>query len=194
MVGKFSDILERFITVSPVCVMVRATMERILSPHWLDDLFERSARTGRRSDTGKVFEQLLEVHVEGGATLILRRITVRLKNPTRDGDKQLHILTTLPRAVAAAGLIAQLYRRRWTIETAFQQLERDLHSELNTLGYLTHRRRELPSPQAAGNRHLQKATLRGQIQRVLRLSSRFRGLREAEERLASDGAPGAPQW
>lgn len=332
VVGKFSDILERFISRSPVCVMVRATMERILSPRWLDDLFERSARTqytrtllfstvfdlmahvvlrvhpsihaayqaadtievtttalydklnhlepevcaalvresgqevvglidavgGRRapwlpgyrvqvidgnciaatehriaelrplaagalpgktiviydpavdavvdvfpctdghaqerslfaeivkriqkndvdiadrnfctseflrahhaagafviirhhanlplhelgplqacgrSETGKVFEQLVEVYLEGGGTLILRRITVRLKSPARDGDTELHILTTLPRAVADPLLIAQLYRRRWTIETAFQRLERDLHSELNTLGY-----------------------------------------------------------
>ena len=28
-----------------------------------------------------------------------------------------------------------MYRRRWTIETMFQQLEAHLHSEVNTLGY-----------------------------------------------------------
>ena len=32
-------------------------------------------------------------------------------------------------------MIADLYRRRWTIETAFQELEASLNSEVNTLGY-----------------------------------------------------------
>ena len=32
-------------------------------------------------------------------------------------------------------MIADLYRRRWTIETAFQELEATLHGEVNTLGY-----------------------------------------------------------
>ena len=32
-------------------------------------------------------------------------------------------------------MIAELYRRRWTIETAFQELEATLNGEINTLGY-----------------------------------------------------------
>ena len=32
-------------------------------------------------------------------------------------------------------MIADLYRRRWTIETAFQELEATLNGEINTLGY-----------------------------------------------------------
>ena len=28
-----------------------------------------------------------------------------------------------------------MYRNRWKIETAFQKLEKHLHSEINTLGY-----------------------------------------------------------
>jgi IS4 transposase len=31
--------------------------------------------------------------------------------------------------------VAELYRGRWTIETAFQELARDLNSEINALGY-----------------------------------------------------------
>src|SRR5262249_16150699 len=31
--------------------------------------------------------------------------------------------------------VANLYRRRWTIETAFQELEATLNGEINTLGY-----------------------------------------------------------
>jgi hypothetical protein len=32
-------------------------------------------------------------------------------------------------------LVAELYRKRWTLETAFQHLEAYFHSEINTLGY-----------------------------------------------------------
>jgi len=31
--------------------------------------------------------------------------------------------------------VAELYRQRWTLETAFQHLEAYFHSEINTLGY-----------------------------------------------------------
>jgi IS4 transposase len=41
----------------------------------------------------------------------------------------------LPAKAANAQKIADLYRKRWTIETAFQHLEKHLNSEINTLGY-----------------------------------------------------------
>ncbi len=41
----------------------------------------------------------------------------------------------LPKDVADAVTVAELYRERWTIETAFQRLEKDLNSESNTLAY-----------------------------------------------------------
>ena len=41
----------------------------------------------------------------------------------------------MPGKDAGARIIADLYRRRWTIETAFQELEATLQSEINTLGY-----------------------------------------------------------
>jgi hypothetical protein len=41
----------------------------------------------------------------------------------------------LPAKAANAQKIADLYRGRWTIETAFQHLEKHLNSEINTLGY-----------------------------------------------------------
>ena len=41
----------------------------------------------------------------------------------------------MPAKDARAKVIADLYRRRWTIETAFQELEASLNSEVNTLGY-----------------------------------------------------------
>jgi IS4 transposase len=58
---------------------------------------------------------------------------VSLKKTTRDGEKEIFILTNVPKSVASAKLIAELYRKRWSIETMFQELEAHLHSEINTL-------------------------------------------------------------
>ena len=46
----------------------------------------------------------------------------------------IHILTNVPHQVAAPQ-VAELYRKRWTLETAFKHLEAYFHSEINTLGY-----------------------------------------------------------
>ena len=70
-----------------------------------------------------------------GAPLVVRRITVELHPPTRQGETELHILTNLPAADAPAPQISALYADRWTIETAFQHLTVDLACELDTLGY-----------------------------------------------------------
>jgi IS4 transposase len=88
-----------------------------------------------RIETGRVFEQTIRAHTEAGEILILRRVTVVLDKPTRDGDAEIHVLTNLPRRAARARAIADLYRKRWTLETAFQELEATLNSEINTLGY-----------------------------------------------------------
>jgi DDE family transposase len=39
------------------------------------------------------------------------------------------------RAFLSAPQVAELYRKRWTLETAFKHLEAYFHSEINTLGY-----------------------------------------------------------
>ena len=87
-----------------------------------------------KTRTGKVSEQTLRVTDSRGNTRILRRITVELKKPTRDGDWSLHLLTNLPARVAA-GKVAELYARRWTVETMFQELTCTLTCEIKTLGY-----------------------------------------------------------
>lgn len=70
-----------------------------------------------------------------GATLVVRRITVQLHTPTRDGDTELHILTNLAGTEVPAAQISALYADRWTIETAFHHLTVDLACEVDTLGY-----------------------------------------------------------
>jgi hypothetical protein len=88
-----------------------------------------------RCATGAVFEQAVRLTDDDGQALVVRRITVELDQPTRDGDRVIHILTDLPQEVADAQAVADLYRRRWTVETAFQELEAALHGEIETLGY-----------------------------------------------------------
>jgi IS4 transposase len=100
--------------------------------HWE---FVGKRRACGRIDTGKVFEQTIRATNDAGEVLFLRRITVVLDQPTRDGATELHLLTNVPAKDAKAKVIADLYRRRWTIETAFQELEATLDGEINTLGY-----------------------------------------------------------
>jgi IS4 transposase len=87
-------------------------------------------------ETGKVYEQAVRLdNPETGETMIARRITVELAEPTRDGETEIHLLTNLPVADASAKQVARLYAKRWTIERAFQDLTVALVCEINTLGY-----------------------------------------------------------
>lgn len=65
----------------------------------------------------------------------VRRIVVRPDTPTRDGEMELAIVTNLPGSDASAPAIAELYRKRWTLETLFFELTQMLDGELNTMGY-----------------------------------------------------------
>lgn len=87
-----------------------------------------------RVETGVVYEQAMHLLPEEGEPWLVRRVTVELDQPTRDGDTEIHVLSNLPKSVDA-GQVAELYGRRWTIETAFQELEATLAGELQTLCY-----------------------------------------------------------
>jgi Transposase DDE domain len=92
-------------------------------------------RSVGRIETGHVAEQRVQVWDAQGDVHLFRRIRVKLDQATRDGDRELYILTNLPLRKASAKRVARLYRKRWTLETAFQHLEAYFHSEINTLGY-----------------------------------------------------------
>jgi len=49
-----------------------------------------------RSETGRVFEQAVELEAEGGRRLSLRRIELHLDEPTEDGDTCIRLLTNVP--------------------------------------------------------------------------------------------------
>jgi len=84
--------------------------------------------------TGKAFEQSARVFNADGEALVLRRITVELKQPARDGETVVHLLTNLRPDQADALQLAGIYLDRWQIETAFQELTVDLACEVSTLG------------------------------------------------------------
>lgn len=93
----------------------------------------RRRRVGE-TETGVVYEQAMEVSDEDGNIRTYRRITVVLDEPTREGDTEIHLVTNLPKRISAIR-IADLYRNRWQIETAFQEVAENLEGEIQTLGY-----------------------------------------------------------
>lgn len=87
-----------------------------------------------RSETGLIYEQKLLLQHQD-KTLWVRRVTIKLDQPTENGQTEIHLLTNLPFRTASPSKVAQIYLTRWTIENAFQELEIALRSEINTLGY-----------------------------------------------------------
>jgi len=72
---------------------------------------------------------------ETGAVLRLRRVVLKLDQPTRDGDTEVALLSNLWDEGVDALTLARLYLKRWTIETAFQVLTETLDCEQPRLGY-----------------------------------------------------------
>ena len=86
------------------------------------------------TEGGLVFEQTGVVSYEG-QELHCRRVVVQLEQPTRDGETEIALLTNLPETDAPSELVAQLYRKRWKVETLFQVATENFHCEIKTLGY-----------------------------------------------------------
>jgi hypothetical protein len=93
-----------------------------------------------RAENGDLYEQPIRITGTGEdgdkSTLEGRRIRLLLDELMRDGDTEIVMLTNLPEEDASAEQVASLYRRRWTIERAFQELSDHLEAEIETLGYL----------------------------------------------------------
>lgn len=95
------------------------------------DLKGRKRRVGK-TEKGVVYEQAGCVGKQ--AKLKVRVVTIRLKQPTRDGDQEVMLISNLPQKVSARR-ISELYRGRWTIETAFGEVAASLHGEIDSLAY-----------------------------------------------------------
>jgi hypothetical protein len=102
-------------------------------------LLGKRQRVGRCA-SGVVYEQSLEIRNPDEpdptrAVMCVRRITIELDQPTRDGETVIHLVSDVPAEAADAIRLAELYLCRWTIENAFQELDQALRSEVNTLCY-----------------------------------------------------------
>lgn len=86
-----------------------------------------------RTATGEAYEQEIWTSERNDA-LKMRRVTLVLDNPTRDGDTELHVLTNLPSS-ADAMTVSDLYGRRWEEETGYYYLTTTLTCELSTVGH-----------------------------------------------------------
>jgi IS4 transposase len=99
------------------------------------ELLGRAKRTGT-TRSGPVYEQAMQVRdPTTGEVMRLRRITIKLRVATRDGDTELHILSNVPSGRATASGLARVYGKRWSIETAFFEITTTLTCEIDTLGY-----------------------------------------------------------
>lgn len=87
-----------------------------------------------RIDTGVVYQQRVEIVDDWGNRVSVRRITIKLDEPTEDGDTEIHLLTNLPKRVKATRIV-QAYRGRWKLEGAFGELATALYCEISSLGY-----------------------------------------------------------
>ena len=93
-----------------------------------------SRAVGTTARGEQVTEQTLTL-THAGRERTVRRITVHLLKPTRDGSRELHILTTLTERQATGVKVAELYQQRWTIENIVHEMTTCLQCEINTLGY-----------------------------------------------------------
>jgi hypothetical protein len=86
------------------------------------------------TDTGVVYQCRVRLGESADAPEC-RCIIVELFEPTRDGDSELVLLTNVPAKRAKATALAELYRRRWRLETSFLELTVLLRCEVETLAY-----------------------------------------------------------
>ena len=89
-----------------------------------------------RTETGMVYEErIVIVDPETGCDVTCRLVTLVLDTPTREGETELKLITNLTIKAASAIRVAELYRKRWTIESMFQDLTTHLSCEIRTLAY-----------------------------------------------------------
>ena len=95
----------------------------------------RAKRTGT-TRSGPVYAQAIQVRNPAtGETMRVRRITIKLKGATRDGETALPILSNVPSGRGTAAQLARVYGKRWSIETAVCEITTPLACEINTWGY-----------------------------------------------------------
>ena len=82
---------------------------------------------------GTIHEQELLTSDKPGAQQ-MRRITIALKKPTKNGEMEVHLLSNLPAEIGAEQ-IAELYLVRWDEEVGFYHLTTTLTCEVPSIGH-----------------------------------------------------------
>jgi hypothetical protein len=93
----------------------------------------RRKRVGK-TRTGTVYQYQVRLGEKPGG-LQCRCLVIALNEPTRDGDTEVVLLSNVPLKRAKATALADLYLRRWRLETSFQELTVLLRCEVQTLAY-----------------------------------------------------------
>lgn len=86
------------------------------------------------TESGALFEQSVRI-TNLFQDLTIRRIVLKLNQPTRKGEDEIVILTDLAPDLADSATVAQLYRCRWSVEHLFQIATVDFKCEIQSLGY-----------------------------------------------------------
>lgn len=87
-----------------------------------------------KTDTGEVYEGEVRLG-QGEDGPKCRCIVVRLYQPSENGDREIVLLSNVPKDKANAVTLAEIYRRRWKIEHSFQEMTDYLRCEVKTLAY-----------------------------------------------------------
>jgi hypothetical protein len=87
------------------------------------------------TDRGRIEEWQVCFEDESGKEHGFRRVSLYLNTPTRNGEKEVHVLTNLSETEASGMVVMEVYKGRWSIEGVFQQLEKLFQSEVQSLGY-----------------------------------------------------------
>jgi Transposase DDE domain len=85
-------------------------------------------------EAGELWEQPIQIEYQRHV-LQLRRIVLRLSQPTRHGDKEIVVLSNLPVTTASTLVVSQLYRERWQVEGLFLSVTTNFESEIKPLAY-----------------------------------------------------------
>ncbi|MGJ5676844.1 MAG: hypothetical protein ACR9NN_25115 [Nostochopsis sp.] len=85
-------------------------------------------------ETGDLFEQTVSLS-DAGEFLRLRRVVLKLKKPTRNGENEIAILTMLPTPAVTAAVVTELYQGRRSVENLFQTVTENYECQIQTLGY-----------------------------------------------------------
>jgi hypothetical protein len=131
------QVCDRHFSTTQAFLALRQRQAFLLVREHLPQLILRTlgrAKKVGRVETGLVYEQAVEL-TDGktGVTIQVRRIAIKLDQPTESGDTDIHLLTNLPVRVSALK-IARLYRQRWSIELHFDLLKNHLQGEIVALG------------------------------------------------------------